>query len=167
MPPTPRCRGTAWRRPTLMTVMRTPSRATPTHSRLTGQKSHSIKCLSWGFFNLYSTIGTCFSITDLHFENTAQNNFYYLTCCLEIIQVVTNIQHVDTIKGKAPNHWGFITCFSDEEKHSGKVSKLVSEKSSMKSGFRPVGGTHQASLNQREEVSIVEEVGHWPSMYNT
>lgn len=29
----------------------------------------------------------------------------------------------------------------------------------MKSGFRPVGGTHQASLNQRE-VSIVEEVGH-------
>lgn len=28
----------------------------------------------------------------------------------------------------------------------------------MKSGFRPVGGTHQASLNQREEVSINEEV---------
>lgn len=28
----------------------------------------------------------------------------------------------------------------------------------MKSVFRPVGGSHQASLNQREEVSIVEEV---------
>lgn len=40
------------------------------------------------------------------------------------------------------------------------MSKLVSEKSSMKSGFRPVGGSHQASLNQREEVSIDEEVGH-------
>lgn len=30
----------------------------------------------------------------------------------------------------------------------------------MKSGFRPVEGSHQASLNQREEVSIDEEVGH-------
>lgn len=30
----------------------------------------------------------------------------------------------------------------------------------MKSGFRPVGGSHQASLNQRVEVSIDEEVGH-------
>nr|XP_022322743.1 centrosome-associated protein 350-like [Crassostrea virginica] len=45
---------------------------------------------------------------------------------------------------------------SDEEKHSGKVSKLVSEKSSMKSGFRPVSSP-SGIPGPREDQSMEDE----------
>jgi hypothetical protein len=50
-----------------------------------------------------------------------------------------------------------LICFSDEEKHSGIVSKLVSEKSSMKSGYRsrgskPTSVVPDGNLSAEEEV---------------
>ncbi|XP_062614422.1 centrosome-associated protein 350-like [Saccostrea cucullata] len=58
----------------------------------------------------------------------------------------------DTIEGESYSQ----SLESDEEKHSGKVSKRVSEKSSIKSGYRPLG-SKPTSLGPDGELSNEEE----------